>query len=168
MTSESTAAVKAAPTMIEGPADRILEITRVFDAPRKLVFAAWTDPKHRTKWWGPKGWVLTWSRFDDIVGGCYRVCMQGPEGRVGWQRGVFREIEADPRLVNTVGWENEHGLLFNDTLVTVDFSDTANGRTLMVFRQGVFMTPEFRDGHEGGWTSSFERLTALLAGGDPS
>ena len=146
------------------PKDRTLEIVRVFDAPRAMVFDMWVKPEHRLKWWGPKGYTLPFARFDDIEGGCYRVCMRGPDGREGWQRGVFREITAPSRLVNTYGWENEHGLIENDTLVTIDFCDTADGRTEMVFRQGVFESEGSRDGHAGGWASAFGRLDELLAG----
>ena len=143
-------------------AERELVITRVFDAPRELVFEVWTDPRHAKAWWGPKNYPVTHLEMDVRPGGAWRHCLTSTEnGRELWQGGVFREVVAPERLVFTFAWEEEgeRGL---ETLVTVTFA--AEGRkTRMTFRQTPFRSIEERDGHRGGWSSSFDRLDAHLS-----
>jgi len=78
-----------------------ITITRIFDAPRELVFKAWTDPDLVRQWWGPKGFTSPVARIDLRVGGEYFNCMRSPEGKDYWSKGVFREIVAPARLVMT-------------------------------------------------------------------
>jgi len=139
-----------------------LTITRVFDAPRELVFKAWTDPSHVMMWWGPRDYPATHVEMDVRPGGAWRKCLRSIEtGRELWNGGVFREVVAPERLVFTFAWEEEgeRGL---ETLVTVTFADEG-GKTRMTFHQAPFQTVEERDGHRGGWTSSFDRLDDLIA-----
>jgi uncharacterized protein YndB with AHSA1/START domain len=70
--------------------DRVLVITRIFDAPRDLVFKCWTDPEHMAKWHGPKGFTSTVLKNDLRPGGAYRIHMRGPDGDDHWTQGVFR------------------------------------------------------------------------------
>jgi uncharacterized protein YndB with AHSA1/START domain len=63
-------------------AERELTITRVFDAPRALVFEVWTDPKHLAQWWGPQGFTNPVCEFDARVGGELRIHMRGPDGSI--------------------------------------------------------------------------------------
>jgi uncharacterized protein YndB with AHSA1/START domain len=72
--------------------ERELFITRVFDAPRELVFKAWTEPHRAVRWWGPQGFTTAHCEMDTQPGGVYRVCMRSPEGTEHWQRGVCREV----------------------------------------------------------------------------
>src|SRR3981189_895003 len=72
---------------------------REFDAPRELVFAAWTDPKHLAQWWGPNGFTTTTSRFDFRPGGVWRFVMHGPDGRDYQNRITFIEVVKPERLV---------------------------------------------------------------------
>src|SRR5690606_1283147 len=72
--------------------DQKVEITRVFDAPRELVWKAWTDPQHFMRWWGPREYTCPVCEMDFRIGGKYLYCMRSPEGNDYWGTGVFREI----------------------------------------------------------------------------
>ncbi len=72
--------------------ERVLEIERIFDAPRSLVFKAWTEPGHLVHWYGPRGFTLPSCKLDLRPGGSWRSCMLSPEGREYWVKGVYREI----------------------------------------------------------------------------
>ena len=71
----------AAANLVTEPADRVLNITRVFDAPRSLVFKAWTESEHMARWWGPRGFTSTVLKNDPRPGGAYRIHMRGPTRR---------------------------------------------------------------------------------------
>jgi uncharacterized protein YndB with AHSA1/START domain len=144
------------------PIDRVLTITRVFDAPREVVWKAWTDPRHLMSWWGPRAHPAETVEADVRVGGRWRHCLRavedGSELRHG---GVFREVVPPERLVFTFAWEQE-GERGNENVVTITFSEQG-GKTLMDFHQTPFWSTEERDGHQGGWGSAFDRLDDLLA-----
>src|ERR1700748_688398 len=80
---------------------RELEITRVFNAPRKLVYEAWTDPKHMTEWWGPGVFTNQSCVLDVRPGGAWQIIMRSPDGMDFPCRGVYREVVAPERLVFT-------------------------------------------------------------------
>jgi len=142
---------------------RVLEIVRVFDAPRSLVFKAWTDPAHTARWMGPRGYTATRYEQDQRPGGKWRACLSRDEdGRESWQGGVLREVVPPERLVFTFAWDQEDGRPGHETLVTVTFAEE-RGRTRMTFRQAVFASVESCDGHQGGWSSAFDRLEELVA-----
>ena len=141
-----------------------LTITRVFDAPRELVFAAWTDPDQLASWLGPHGYTPSAVTLATRPGGAWRACIRSPEGDEHWMHGVYREIDAPERLVFTFAWDTE-GDLRTETLVTIGFADL-DGKTEMTFVQTGFPTAADRDGHDEGWTSSFEDLTGFIRGKD--
>jgi len=87
----SSAAAKAA--------EREIVMTRVFDAPRELVFQAWTDPMHVAQWWGPEGFSTTIHEMDVRPGGVWRLTMHGPDGRDYKNKMVFLEVARPERLV---------------------------------------------------------------------
>ncbi len=143
------------------PADRTLTITRVFDAPRELVFKAWTDKQHAMMWWGPKHHPATQVDMDVKPGGRWRHCLKSVEtGKDLWHGGSFREVVPPERLVFTFAWEEsgERGL---ETLVTVTFEDLG-GKTRMTMHQTPFQSLGERDGHGEGWSSAFDRLDEHL------
>jgi uncharacterized protein YndB with AHSA1/START domain len=146
----------------ERSADRELSITRLFDAPRALVFKAWTEPERAVRWWGPRGFTIAHCEMDTRPGGAYRICMRSPEGAEHWQRGVCREIVAPERLVFTFAWEDAEGRPGHETMVTVTFAEDG-GKTRLTLRQAVFETVTARDLHQGGWTSALECLAEYLA-----
>ena len=161
-----------------------LTITRMFDAPRELVFAAWTDPDQLASWLGPHGYTGAAVTLATRPGGAWRACIRSPEGDEhkrfrgsGWRsprlgakprttlmHGVYREIAAPERLVFTFAWDTE-GDLREETLVTIGFADL-DGKTEMTFVQTGFPTAADRDGHDAGWTASFEDLTGFIRGKD--
>lgn len=141
---------------------RELLIERVLDAPRELVFQAWTDLDHVRQWFGPKDYPCTQMTMDVRPGGRWRCCLTSIEnGQQLWVGGVYRDIVPPERLAFTFAWEEEgeRGL---ETLVEITLTERA-GKTHMTFRQTPFQSDGERDGHRGGWTSAFERLDELLA-----
>ncbi len=137
--------------------ERELVVTRVIDAPRRLVFEAWTDAEQVAHWWGPQGFVTTHCDMDIRVGGAYRFCMRSPAGTDHWKRGVYREIVEPERIVFTFAWEDADGNPGHELLTTVTFDDVG-GKTRLTLRQAGFETVERRDDHRGGWTSCLERF----------
>src|SRR5438128_223514 len=143
-------------------ADLELVITRVFDAPRTLVFKAWTEPDRAARWWGPQGFTTVYCKMDLRPGGAYRVGMRSPEGREHWQRGVCREVVEPERLVFTFAWEDAEGKPGHETVVTVTFAEHG-GKTKLTLHQAVFETFAAREAHRGGWASCLERFAEYLA-----
>jgi uncharacterized protein YndB with AHSA1/START domain len=151
------------PSVADEPQERVLVITRVFDAPRSLLFKLWTDPAHAKHWMGPRGFSAVHFEQDPRPGGTWRGCLRPDNGgRDLWQGGVYREIVEPERLVFSFAWDGEDGLPGRETLVTVTFAEH-QGKTTLTLRQAVFATVEQRNGHQGGWTSSFDRLEEHVA-----
>jgi uncharacterized protein YndB with AHSA1/START domain len=144
--------------------DRTLVLTRVFDAPRALVFQAWTDAERVAQWWGPQGFITQYCQMDIRPGGSFRLCMRSPAGTDHWKRGVYQEIVAPERIVFTFAWENADGQAGHETVVTVLF-DALGNKTRLTLRQAVFESVSQCDSHRGGWTSCLERFAAWLANG---
>jgi uncharacterized protein YndB with AHSA1/START domain len=144
------------------PADRVLVITRVFDAPRSLVFEAWTAKEHLDQWCAPHGFTILWSEGELRPGGSWRCCMRSPESVEYRLRGIYREIIKDELLVFTHAWEEDDGKPGPETIVTVRFADE-DGKTRLTFEQGPFASVESRDAHKGGWTECLERLAGHMA-----
>jgi uncharacterized protein YndB with AHSA1/START domain len=95
--------------------------TREFDAPRALVFSAWTDPKHLAQWWGPYGFTTTTSSFDFRPGGVWRFVMHGPDGRDYQNRITFEEIVAPERIVyRHGGGDDVEPVQFRTTIILED------------------------------------------------
>ena len=138
-------------------ADRDLVVSRLIDAPRELVFQAWTDPEQIARWWGPRGFVTVEHDMDIRPGGAYWFVMRSPEGTDHRKRGVYREIVAPERIAFTFAWEAADGTLGHETLVTVTF-DAIDDKTRLTLRQGAFDSVAGRDDHVIGWTSCLERF----------
>lgn len=146
----------------EEPSERTLVITRIFDAPRSLVFNAWTEPAHRMRWWGLKGFTVTSCEMDLRPGGAWRLSMRSPEGREDRQVGNFREIVPPERLVFTYAFEGAAGNLGHETLVTVTFAEH-EGKTKLTVNQAVFETLAVRNDHVRGWGEALDRLAEYAA-----
>jgi uncharacterized protein YndB with AHSA1/START domain len=143
-------------------AEQELVITRVFDAPRSLVFKVWTEPEHLAHWWGPKDFTLPTCTIDFRPGGAYRFCMRSPKGTDHWLRGVYRELVEPERLVFTFAWEDAGGKPGHETLVTVTFEEFG-GKTRLTMYQAVFESFAARIEHQNGWTECLDRLASYLA-----
>lgn len=122
-------------------ADREIIVTRLFDAPRELVFEAWTNPKHIPHWWGPKGFSTTVHEMDVRPGGVWRLTMRGPDGRDYKNRIVFIEVAAPERLVYK--HEPEPGtepVSFQTTVTLAECGDQTEVTVRM-----LFSSPQARD-----------------------
>ena len=143
-------------------AERELTIRRTFDAPRALVFKAWTEPQHLAQWSCPRGFTSLETTGELRVGGAFAARMRSAQGCDHRLRGVYREIVPPERLVFTHAWIEADGTPGPETIVTVTLAER-NGRTEMTFHQGNFASVASRDGHAQGWSSCFERLAELLS-----
>ena len=149
------------------PAERELVITRIFDAPRELVFKAWTDPKHVAQWWGPKEFTNPVCELDVRPGGAILIHMRGPDDVVYPMKGVYREIVPPERLVFTdSAFEDEEGNPQLEDLTTVTFVEHEGKTKLTLHAVVVKAAPAVEgalEGMEEGWNQSLDRLTEHLA-----
>lgn len=145
------------------PTDREVVLTRVFDAPRQLVFDAFSKPELLKRWFGPRGWSLVVCEVDFKVGGGFRFVLRGPDGRDLGMRGAYRELA-------TAGPLRPHGV-FDDfpgaSLVTAVFVEQ-DGKTTMTATV-LYPSKEVRDaviqsGMEHGAAESYDKLAELLTG----
>lgn len=142
--------------------DRVLVITRDFDAPRALVWQTWIDFNHAKHWMGPPGHPMRSMENDLRVGGHWRNVMRH-DGKELPQSGVYREISAPELLSFTFAWEEPDGARGHETLVTVRLEELAPDKTRMTFQQGVFPTTQSRDGHRGGWNRALDAFEQFLS-----
>jgi uncharacterized protein YndB with AHSA1/START domain len=150
-----------------------LVITRIFDAPRELVWKAWTESERVKRWWGPKGFTAPFCRINLRVGGTYLYCMQSPEGRDYWSTGLYREIVPPDRIVCTDRFADEKGNVVpashygmsgdwpRELVVTVTFEEQ-EGRTKFTLRYTGFPAGEMRVLATAGWNESFDKLAEFL------
>ena len=155
-------------------------ISRVFDAPRDLVFKCWTDAGHLARWWGPKGFTNPVCEMDVRPGGAFRIVMRGPDGTDNPMKGIFREIVPPEKIVKSDDLSEESDAWFDlvipdrpkgerkpwiDLLTTISFDDLGGKTKVTVHMQ--FDTTAMRDnfvrvGMEEGWNGSFDKLDDLL------
>ena len=137
--------------------DRELTITRIFDAPRSLVFAAWTEPTHLMRWFAPNNFTVPACEMDFRDGGKFRLCMRGL-GKDHWMNGVFREIVEPERIVWSGMLDNET----NEVLTTVTFAEL-DGRTRLTVHQTFSIETDSTRGAPQGWTETLGHLAEFLA-----
>jgi uncharacterized protein YndB with AHSA1/START domain len=113
--------------------DREIVLTQVFDAPRELVFEAWTNPEHLNRWFGPKGFTLTTHEADIRVGGRWRFVFHAPDGTKYDNRMLFLEIKRPELLVFDHGSDRDDDP--DKFRVTVTFDAQSNGKTVVTLRQ---------------------------------
>ena len=152
-------------TTAEKPSREVV-ITRIFDAPRELVFKAWTDPKQMARWWGPKGFTNPVCELDVRVGGVWRIVMRSPDGMEYPCGGVYCEVVEPERLVFTNIATDKDGNPVLDGLTTVTFAEHG-GKTKLTLQTRAAAVVDYAaaylEGMEAGWTQSLERLGELLA-----
>ena len=139
--------------------------TRVFDAPRALVFSAFSDPEHLAQWWGPTGFTTTTSAFEFRPGGVWRFVMHGPDGRDYQNRVTYDEIVPPERIVyRHGGGDDVEPVQFKTTVI---FEDIGDGQTRMTWR-GQFPSAEERArvikeyGADKGLMETMARLAGYL------
>ena len=154
--------------------EQALVITRVFDAPRELVFRAWSEPERAMRWWGPKGFTTPVCKIDFRVGGKFLNCMRSPDGKDYWSTGVYREIVEPERIVCTDSFADAEGNVVPashygmvgdfpmEMLVTVTFEDQG-GKTKLTLRHAGMPAGENREGANQGWNESFDKLAEYVA-----
>ena len=147
--------------------ERRLKIIRVFDAPRRVVFKAWTDPEQLARWWGPKGFTNPLCEVDARPGGAIRIIMRAPDGASHEMSGVFQEIIEPERLVFTNRAIGSNGEPLLEGLTTVQFTEQEGKTTMTLDTSAVALLPEANrmlSGMNDGWNQSLERLTMVLRG----
>ena len=145
------------------PAAPELVIERLFDAPRELVWRAWTDPEQMLKWGGPRSHPITHGEGEFKVGGKWRTIMDGTlHGQDLCHGGVYREIIEPKRLVYTFAWTEHPKMADNEMLIELTFEELAPKKTKVTLRQTQFLNVEQRDGHTIGWSGTFDRLGEFL------
>jgi len=143
------------------PSDREITLTRVFDAPRKLVYDAFTKPELLKRWFGPRGWSLVVCDIDLKVGGGFRFVMRGPDGKDMGMRGVYRELVPPDRSVHMESFDDFPG----EAQVTAVFVEQS-GKTTMAATV-LYPSKEVRDAviqssMEHGAAESYDKLAELL------
>ena len=163
----------------EEASTREFVITRVFDAPRELVWKAWTERERLMQWFGPKSFAMSTAKMDFRPGGSFHYCLRSPEGKEMWGKFVYREIVAPERIVLVNSFSNAKGDLtrhpFSATWPLEMLSTTTlaehNGQTTLTLQWlPLNATGEerqtfdgSREGMTGGWTGTFDQLAAYLA-----
>jgi uncharacterized protein YndB with AHSA1/START domain len=157
-----TGTSKGSATTFTTPSDREIAMTRVFDAPRRLVFEAWTNPEHLPNWMlGPPGWTMPVCEMDLRPGGAWHYVWRKSDGSEMEMRGQYREIVPPERLVSTESWGGD----WPETINTVTLTEE-NGKTTMTLTI-LYPSQEARDavlktGMKEGVSLSFDRLAEYL------
>ena len=155
-------------------------IERTLDAPRNLVWRAFTAPEHMKQWWGPKGFKVFHSKMDLRPGGTYHYGMKAPNGSDMWGRFVYREIAPKDRIVVITSFSDEQGGVTRhpmaptwprEMLSTFTFEDAGPGKTRLTIRWAPHNATEEeaktfdagRDSMQMGWSGTLEQLEAYLA-----
>jgi predicted 3-demethylubiquinone-9 3-methyltransferase (glyoxalase superfamily)/uncharacterized protein YndB with AHSA1/START domain len=164
----------------DGSSERHFKVQRTFDAPRDLVFKAWTEQDRLAKWWGPKGFTLQTSTLDPRPGGIFHYCMRSPEGMEMWGKFTYREVSAPKKLVFTNSFADAAGNPVQapfspnwplEVYSTVTFTED-QGKTTVTFESYPINATElqqktFEEGCESmeqGFAGTFDQLDAYLAG----
>ena len=147
---------------VSTPGDREIVMTRVFDAPREMVFDAFSKPELLKRWFGPRGWSLVVCEIDLRVGGGFRFVLRGPGGNEMGMRGVYKEIQRPERSVHMESFDDYPG----ESQVTANFAESAGKTTLTVTVE--YPSREVRDivlqtGMEHGAAESYDKLAEMLA-----
>ena len=164
--------------------DQKIIITRIFDAPRDLVWKAWTDPDLIKEWWGPKDFTAPSIQIDFRKGGKYLYCMHGPKGtefdKDFWSAGFFKEIVPMKKIISTDFFADEHGNKVDPTsygmkpehpkelTVIITFEDVLTDQTKLTLeyprpKSDVAFEAMKNSGMEMGWNQSFDKLEKTLS-----
>jgi uncharacterized protein YndB with AHSA1/START domain len=146
--------------------ERTVELTRIFDAPPERVFAAWTEPRHLARWFGPAGFTVHSCEIEARPGGVFRLCTRSPEGKDYWVRGLYRELVPPRRLVIASTADDERGVPALEELVEVTLTDE-DGRTRLALRAtAAGASPQatlMLKGMGRMWNQTVEKLDKHLA-----
>jgi uncharacterized protein YndB with AHSA1/START domain len=150
-------------------------ITREFDAPREVVWKAWTDPEYVQQWWGPKGFTTPVCTMDFRVGGKFLLCMRSPDGRDLWSGGEYHEIVPLERIVYSMYFadaegnkvEPEHYGMEHEAVEgardEVWFEDLPGGRTKLTLIGNETMEEATKSGQVEGWNEILDKVAGVVA-----
>jgi uncharacterized protein YndB with AHSA1/START domain len=150
-------------------------ITRVFDAPRELVWKAWTDPKYVMQWWGPKGFTAPVCKMDVRVGGKSLCCMKTPDGQEFWNAIEYREIVVHEKIVSDMYFSDSEGNKVEPEHYGIDheaidgahdvtlFEDLGNGQTKLTHIGNEPMESARNSGQLEGWVQILDKVAAVVA-----
>ena len=161
MTGKQEAAPPA--VIVTTPTDRVLQVERVFDAPRERVFAMFTDPELIPRWWGPRGVTTVVDRMDVCPGGAWRFVVRHPDGRENAFRGEFREITPPELVVQTFEWEGLPGAITVDSTRFEDLGERTRMTVTSVFDAPQDLQAALASDMERGMNEMYARLDEALA-----
>lgn len=144
------------------PTDREIMMTRVFDAPRRMVFEAFSKPELLKRWFGPRGWTLVTCEVDFRVGGGFRFVLRGPDGQEMGMRGVYKEIAPPERSVHTESYDDYPGES-QVTGVLVEQGGKTTLTTTVLYPSKQVRDAVLQSGMEHGAAESYDRLAEMLA-----
>jgi uncharacterized protein YndB with AHSA1/START domain len=151
-------------------------VTRVFDAPRELVWKAWTDPKYVKQWWGPKGFTTSFCEMDFRVGGKFLYCVRTPDGQEFWNGGEYHEIVLHEKIVSSMYFSDSKGNkvepaqygieheAIEDVNDVILFEDLGNGQTKLTFIGNETMQNAIESGQLDGWKEILDKVAAVVEG----
>lgn len=150
-------------------------VTRVFDAPRALVWKAWTNPEYVMQWWGPHGFTSPACTMDFRVGGKYHCCMRTPDGQEFWNTGEYHEIVPLEKIVYSMYFADAQGNKIEpealgieheaiDAYDVVTFEDWGQGQTKLTLIGNETLDDARESGQLEGWNEIFEKLAQVVAG----
>lgn len=141
-----------------------LTLVRTFQAPKELVYQAWTDPAQVARWWGPDGFTCPVCRMEVRTGGAIYIDMQGPDGTIYPMTGTFREVIPAERLVFT-SEAIENGEVVLEERTTVTFTEQ-DGKTELTVHTVLIRVTRAAEAHvsgmEAGWNQTLDRLVAFI------
>lgn len=164
--------------MATSPVDETerMVVTRVFDAPREVVWKAWTDPEYVMQWWGPQGFTASVCKIDFRQGGKFLCCMRTPDGQDFWNAGEYHEIVPHEKIVSSLYFSDSEGKkvepahygieheAIEDAHDVVTFEDLGNGQTKLTFIGNETMENAIKSGQVEGWHQILDKVAAVVAG----
>jgi uncharacterized protein YndB with AHSA1/START domain len=153
---------ESAGLIVTTPSDREIVMTRVFNAPRRLVFDAWTRPELVARWFGPRGWTMPVCEIDLRPGGGYRYVLRGPDGLEMGMQGVYRAIERPDRLVCTEVFDDWPDTETLNTAVLTEQDGKTTWTATILYPSTAARDAVIQSGMAQGAGESMDRLAELL------
>ncbi|HTA22718.1 MAG TPA: SRPBCC domain-containing protein [Terriglobales bacterium] len=149
-------------------------VTRVFDAPRELVWKAWTDPKYVMQWWGPKGFTASVCKMDFRVGGTFLICTRTPDKQEFWHGGEYHEIVLHEKIISSMYFSDSKGNKVEPAQLGIEheaiegahdvilFEDLGNGQTKLTFIGNEPMESAKDSGQLEGMNQVLDKVAAVV------
>ena len=153
-----------------------MTVERIFDAPRELVWKAWTDPQYAKQWWGPHGFTTPVYQSDFRVGGKFLICMKSPDGQEFWNAGEYHEIVPHEKIVSSMWFADPNGNKVEPEQYGIEheaiegardttlFEDLGDGRTRLSFIGNEAAEDATNSGQLEGWNQILAKFAEVLAG----